>query len=140
MGVTHVRTLKFKMSFWCLEVDDQFDNGLENIHRCDCSLCSRKGAVMAMVPITHLKVTKGKDNLTLYQWNTKVAEHYFCKICGIYTHHKHRSNPIQYGINIVCIEGVNPYGYSEIPIGNDNLHAPLPPIKNKDSGLINHEQ
>ncbi len=109
-----------------VEVTVQFDNGLENIRRCDCSLCKRKGAVMAMVPITHLKVTKGQDNLTLYQWNTKVAEHYFCKTCGIYTHHKRRSNPNQYGINIACIEDVNPYAYGEIPIGNANLNAPLP--------------
>ena len=112
-----------------VEVTVQFDNGLENIRRCDCSLCRRKGAVMAMVPINHLKVTKGQDNLTLYQWNTKVAEHYFCKTCGIYTHHKRRSNPNQYGINIACIEGVNPYAYGDIPIGNANLNAPLPPIE-----------
>jgi hypothetical protein len=71
-----------------VEITVQFDNGLENIRRCDCSLCKRKGAVMAMVPTTHLSVTKGRDNLTLYQWNTKVAEHFFCKTCGIYTHHK----------------------------------------------------
>ena len=115
-----------------VEVMVQFDNGLENIRRCDCSLCRRKGAVMAMVPITHLKVTKGQDNLTMYQWNTKVAEHYFCKTCGIYTHHKRRSNPNQYGINIACIEGVNPYSYGEIPIGNTTLNAPLPPIQDKN--------
>ena len=92
----------------------------------------RKGAVMAMVPISNLKVTKGHDNLTLYQWNTKIAEHYFCKTCGIYTHHKRRSNPNQYGINIACIEGVNPYAYGDIPIGNANLNAPLPPMPDKD--------
>ncbi|OGT39811.1 MAG: aldehyde-activating protein [Gammaproteobacteria bacterium RIFCSPHIGHO2_12_FULL_36_30] len=111
-----------------VEVAVQFDNGLENIRRCNCSLCKRKGAVMAMVPITNLKVIKGENNLTLYQWNTKVAEHYFCKTCGIYTHHKRRSNPNQYGINIACIEGVNPYNFGEIPIGNANLSAPLPAI------------
>ena len=109
-----------------VEVEVQFENGLENIRRCDCSLCKRKGAVMAAIPIANLKVVKGRDNLTLYQWNTKVAEHYFCKTCGIYTHHKRRSNPNEYGINIACIEGVNPYSYGEIPIGNAHLNAPLP--------------
>ena len=28
-----------------------------------------------------------------------------CKICGINTHHKRRSNPNEYGFNIACIEG-----------------------------------
>ena len=64
--------------------------------------------------------------LSCYQWNTKVAEHYFRKTCGIYAHHKRRSNPNQYGINIACLAGVNPYSYPDIPIGNGNLNALLP--------------
>ena len=103
-----------------------FENGLENIRRCDCSLCSRKGAIMASVPVSNLRVIKGQDDLSCYQWNTKVAEHYFCKKCGIYTHHKRRSNPNQYGINIACISGVEPYSYENVPIGNGNLNMPLP--------------
>ncbi len=112
-----------------VEVSVKFDNGLENIRRCDCSLCRRKGAVMAAVPISNLEVIKGKENLSLYQWNTKIAEHYFCKTCGIYTHHKRKSNPNQYGINIACIENVNPYIYGDVPTGNGNLNAPLPLIE-----------
>lgn len=110
-----------------VELEVKFDNGLENIRHCNCSLCRRKGAVMAAVPLDNLKVIKGKDNLTCYQWGTRVAEHYFCKTCGIYTHHKRRSNPNQYGINIACIEGVDPFSYENIPIGNGDLNAPLPP-------------
>ena len=109
-----------------VEVEVLFENGFENIRRCDCSLCRRKGAVMAAVPIRNLKVKKGAEHLRCYQWGTKVAEHYFCKHCGIYTHHKRRSNPHQYGINIACFEGVDPYSYGEIPIGNGDLNAPLP--------------
>jgi hypothetical protein len=46
--------------------------------------------------------------LRLYQFDTEEAEHYFCSVCGIYTHHKRRSNPNQYGINLGCLEGVDP--------------------------------
>ena len=111
-----------------VELKITFDRGLENIRRCDCSLCRRKGAVMAAVPIERLSVIKGQDSLTCYQWNTKVAEHYFCQTCGIYTHHKRRSNPNQFGINIACLEGVDPYSYGDVPIGNGDLNAPLPGI------------
>lgn len=112
-----------------IKIEVTFDNGLENIRRCDCSLCKRKGAVMASVPLSNVNIVKGKDHLMIYQWNTKIAEHYFCKTCGIYTHHKRRSNPKEYGINIACIEGVNPYSYGAIPIGNGNLNASLPSLK-----------
>ena len=93
-------------------------NGLENIRRCNCSLCKRKGAIMAMVPLANLDVTKGMDNLTLYQWNTFTAKHYFCRTCGIYTHHQRRSVPTEYGFNIACIEGVDPFTYTDVVVGD----------------------
>lgn len=104
----------------CGEVEFQveLDNGLVDIRRCNCSLCRRKGAIIASVPIDKLKVTKGEEYLTLYQWNTKTAKHYFCKICGIYTHHQRRSNPTLYGFNIACIDGVDPFEFKDVKIGN----------------------
>jgi hypothetical protein len=60
---------------------------------------------MGTALIDELTITSGEKNLTSYKWNTKIAEHFFCKICGINTHHKRRSDPNQYGYNIGCIEG-----------------------------------
>ena len=76
--------------------------------RCDCSICSVKGAVTVGAPLEGLKVTEGEDALTLYQFNTGVAKHYFCSRCGTYTFHQRRSDPNTYGINVACI-GLNPY-------------------------------
>ena len=87
----------------------ELDDGLQNVRRCNCSLCRRKGAVMASVPIEKLSVIQGADKLTLYQWNQKIARHYFCGTCGIYTHHQRRSNPSEYGFNVACLDGVDPY-------------------------------
>ena len=68
---------------------------------------------------------KGKNLLTLYQYHTKVAEHYFCSKCGIYTHTNPRSNHDKvYMINIACIEGVNPFEYKNIGV-NDGVNHPL---------------
>ncbi|MCX4025878.1 GFA family protein [Endozoicomonas sp. SM1973] len=96
----------------------ELDNGLEELRRCNCSLCSRKGAIIASVPLDKLTVTKGADNLSLYQWNTNTAKHYFCKTCGIYTHHQRRSNPALYGVNVACLEGVNPFDLKDIATAN----------------------
>jgi len=101
-----------------VEFEVELANGLEDLRRCNCSLCRRKGAIMASVPVQRLKITKGEDQLTLYQWNTKAARHYFCKVCGIYTHHLRRSNPMLYGFNVACIEGVDPFALGEIPVAN----------------------
>ena len=101
-----------------VEFEVELHDGLEKIRRCNCSLCRRKGAVMASVLVDRLRVTKGKDKLSLYQWNTKQAKHYFCGVRGIYTHHQRRSAPTEFGFNVACIEGVDPYSFKEVPIVN----------------------
>lgn len=79
--------------------------------RCDCSLCRRKGALMTQVPEAALTLEAGEADLTLYQWNTRVARHYFCRHCGIYTFHRKRSAPDSYGVNVGCLEGFDVTAY-----------------------------
>ncbi|AUD58390.1 aldehyde-activating protein [Shewanella sp. Pdp11] len=98
-------------------------NGIENPRRCDCSICRRKGAIVGSVPLAGIKILKGEDVLKCYEFNTKTAKHYFCSNCGIYTHHQRRSNPHEYGYNIGCLEGVNPYELGEVPT-NDGVNHP----------------
>ncbi|MFM9967091.1 MAG: GFA family protein [Burkholderiales bacterium] len=96
----------------------RLENGLQKLRRCNCSLCRRKGAVMASVPLIGLKVIKGEEKLTLYQWNTQNAKHYFCSVCGIYTHHQRHSTPNEYGFDVACLAGIAPYNSGEVPIGD----------------------
>jgi hypothetical protein len=80
---------------------------------CDCSLCSRKNAVMMAVHESALTIEAGEDKLSLYRWNTGVARHYFCSVCGIYPFHRKRSAPDQYGVNVFCLEG---FDVAAVPI------------------------
>lgn len=86
----------------------QLPDGIVAPRRCDCSLCRRKGAIVASVPLHGLRVLEGQDRLRLYQFNTFTARHWFCGTCGVYTHHRRRSNPNEYGYNVGCLEGINP--------------------------------
>ena len=114
-----------KVSCHCKKVKLQINvNDLGKLQRCNCSICRKKGSIMAAVDLQNLKIIEGEENLSIYQFNTKVAKHYFCKICGIYTHHKMRSNPNMYGINAACIEGVDPYKLDDIEIF-DGINHPL---------------
>ena len=80
-------------------------------------------AMVASVPLSGIHVIKGAEYLTLYQFNTHTAKHYFCSRCGIYTHHQRRSNPEQYGYNVGCLEGVNPLAIEGVPT-NDGVNHP----------------
>ncbi|MFV0542317.1 MAG: GFA family protein [Marinicella pacifica] len=117
---------KHKASCHCgaVEFELNLPNGLEDIRRCDCSLCRRRGAIAASVPLSGIKIIKGEENLKLYQFNTKTARHYFCGVCGIYTHHQRRSNPEEYGFNVACLEGINPLKIDNVPT-YDGVHHPV---------------
>ncbi|QNI03306.1 GFA family protein [Halomonas sp. SH5A2] len=100
----------------------ELPDGLVDPKRCNCSICRRKGAVMAYVTLSGLRVISGAEQLTLYQFNSGVAKHYFCSNCGIYTHHQTRSNPNIYGFNVGCLEGVNPHDLPDLPVSDGINH------------------
>lgn len=91
-------------------------NGFEEIRRCNCSICRRKGAVVSSALKENLKVITGHELLSKYQFNTKTAKHYFCSRCGIYTHHQRRSNPKIFGFNKEYIDQFDLSSYENIPV------------------------
>jgi hypothetical protein len=114
-----------KAACHCRVVEFELDlpNGLVSPHRCDCSFCRMRGAIVASVNLDGIRITKGQDKLKLYQFNTMTAKHYFCSVCGIYTHHQRRSNPKEYGFNIACLDGVNPFDLKDVPV-MDGINHP----------------
>lgn len=91
--------------------------------RCDCSICSMKGAVMIAAPLADLTLTAGEDALSCYTFNTGVAKHWFCSHCGIHCFHQTRSDPGQYGINAACLKGLSPYhDFPDLPVANGANH------------------
>jgi hypothetical protein len=93
---------------------------------------------MASVPMGALTVTKGADKLSLYQWNTRAAKHFFCSVCGIYTHHHQRRPPGMIGFNVACIEGIDPYSLGEIPVSDgasQSLVGEEPPVASEPNNF-----
>lgn len=106
-----------------VEIEVTLSDGLNTKRRCDCSFCRRRGAVAVSAPLDGIRIVKGAENLTLYQFGTQTAKHWFCKTCGIYTHHQRRSNPNEYGVNAGCLEGVNPRDLDPV-LWSDGVNHP----------------
>lgn len=109
-----------------LELD--LPDGIVDPRCCDCSICRRKGAIVASVPLSGIRIVKGREALKLYQFGTHTAKHYFCSHCGIYTHHQRRSNPQQYGYNVGCLEGVNPFEIEDVRVSDGVNHPADRPV------------
>lgn len=88
----------------CGAVRFQISGAISELTTCDCSICIKKNAVMTKVSQNNFQLLSDSANLSEYNWNTKVARHFFCKECGIYTFHRKRAQPDHYGINIFCLD------------------------------------
>lgn len=79
--------------------------------RCNCSICSRKGAMMSteMIPEANLNIDADEAVLGLYQFGANTAKHYFCRNCGIYTFHETARKAGYYRVNLGCIECVDAF-------------------------------
>jgi len=79
--------------------------------RCNCSVCSRKGAMMTPEAISPERffIEAEEGALGLYEFGAKTARHYFCRRCGIYPFHVTARKPGHYRANLGCIEGIDPF-------------------------------
>jgi hypothetical protein len=72
--------------------------------RCNCSICKKSGYLHLSVAREAFTLLQGEDNLTTYRYNTGIAEHYFCKTCGIKSFYKPRSRPNGISVNVHCLD------------------------------------
>jgi hypothetical protein len=103
----------FVGSCHCGGIRFRVDWTITELTTCDCSLCVKRNAVMAKIPQQALTLLDGEEMLTLYEWNTHRAKHYFCRQCGIYVFHRKRAAPDHFGVNVFCLEG---FDSTSIPV------------------------
>ena len=70
---------------------------------CNCSICRKSGFLHLIVPKDRFTLWQGSEFLAEYKFNTGVAKHLFCKICGIKSFYVPRSHPDGYSVNFRCL-------------------------------------
>lgn len=93
----------------CGAVRYHVEMDLDKVISCNCSMCSKTGALHAFVPASDFTLEKGEGEQTDYQFNKKVIHHEFCKTCGIRSFsHGSSPNGEMIGINARCLDNVDP--------------------------------
>jgi hypothetical protein len=116
----------------------RLSDGLRSARRCSCSFCRMRGAVAVSAELGGIDLLSGVDVLTTYQFNTGTAKHYFCSRCGIYTHHRRRSNPNQFGVNVATLAGISPFDFAEVRV-LDGVGHPADTGVNRTFGMLRFE-
>ena len=88
----------------CGSVRFRLEADVSQLTRCTCSMCTKKGMLGFYVPAQHFQLLQGESELTLYQFNTRVAKHFFCRKCGIHAFMNPRSNPGAFAVNARCLD------------------------------------
>lgn len=73
------------------------------VEDCNCSICAMSGYLHLIVPRSCFRLLSGEDQLRTYTFNTGVAQHRFCGICGIKPFYIPRSNPDGVDVNLRCL-------------------------------------
>jgi len=72
--------------------------------QCNCSICRMTGFLHLIVPTARFRLLQGAEFLSEYTFNTGVAKHRFCRICGIKSFYVPRSNPDGIDVNVHCLD------------------------------------
>ena len=91
----------------CGAVEFEIDAEPTELTTCDCSICRRRNALMVKVHESKLRLLRGEKDLTLYEFHTNTAKHFFCKHCGIPAFYVPRSDPDKIDVNVRCIDNVD---------------------------------
>lgn len=98
----------YRGSCHCGAVRFEVDADIQYVVECNCSICAKRAALLHPAKPSQFRLLSGEDALTLYQFGTRTARHYFCKHCGIFPYGHPRIDPRMVMVNVRCLDGVDP--------------------------------
>lgn len=100
---------KFKGGCHCgaVRFEVEADTPLQ-VDRCNCSMCQLSDFLHLIVPEAKFTLLSDPSCLTVYRFNTGIAQHSFCKTCGIKSFYVPRSNPDGISVNANCLDDPAP--------------------------------
>lgn len=96
--------------------------------QCNCSICVKSGFLHLIVPKSRFILLRGFEYLAKYTFNTGIAQHLFCKICGVKSFYIPRSNPDGYSVNLRCLEAQAIAGVTVRPFDGRNWEENAGPL------------
>ncbi len=74
--------MKYKGSCHCGQIAFEVEGNLEQVMACNCSICSKLGALRWIVPPQDFRLLTPEENLATYTFNRHNIKHRFCPRCG----------------------------------------------------------
>lgn len=99
---------KYEGSCHCGRVTFELQAGtIREVTDCNCSICRRRGALWHGTTGDNFRILSGESELSLYQFGTNTAKHYFCRHCGVHPYGHPRLDPALVVVNVRCIDSID---------------------------------
>jgi hypothetical protein len=101
------------------EVEGHIDRAIE----CNCSICSKRGALLWMVPRGQLRLATPEADLATYTFNSHRIRHRFCPSCGVapFSEGTDKTGAAIAAVNVRCLDGVEPASLTITPFDGRKL-------------------
>jgi hypothetical protein len=99
--------VKYSGGCHCGKVRYEVDMQIESALSCNCSICQKKGTLLAFTPASNFRLLQGEKDLTDYQFGNKTVHHLFCSTCGIPSFANGSQNGVEMrAINVRCLDDI----------------------------------
>jgi hypothetical protein len=107
----------------CGEIKFEISTDLAMVVECNCSICSKRGAIWTFVKAPEFKMQKGEATLADYQFGKKRIHHLFCPSCGVgsYSNGLAPNGEETYAVNVRCLDGVDVASLNPKPFDGKSL-------------------
>ena len=104
----------------CGAIAFEVDGEPTEVERCNCSICTKKAYLHWIIETNRFRLLRGAEKLSVYSFNTGVAQHYFCPTCGVASFYIPRSEPDKIDVNARCLEEIDPEGLPVVEFDGRN--------------------
>lgn len=100
--------MSIRLSCHCGAVAGTLDEAPKAAITCNCSICRRKGSILAAVSPDKFHLATPRENFTTYRFHRHVIRHHFCKTCGCapFAEGEMAGEPMV-AVNLRCAEGLD---------------------------------
>ena len=101
--------MKYKGGCHCGRIAFDVDAEIGKVIECNCSICSKRGYLLAFVPAAQVDLHTSEADMLTYTFSTHRIKHHFCPVCGVgpFGCGKDKSGADTFALNVRCLEGID---------------------------------
>ncbi|WP_407351056.1 GFA family protein [Luteimonas sp. R10] len=111
--------MAYNGSCHCGRIAFDLDAEIGDVHDCNCSMCRRRGGLLAFFPREALVLRTPEEAAGTYRFNKQHIAHRFCPDCGIAPYSEGvdpRTGAKTAAVNVRCLDGVDLSRLNVVPV------------------------